>query len=98
MPQALLSLLTLIVGFFLTIPVWEASKPLLQWFLDHYGHTFPGLESWLVALTPFMVYLVVVLVLFTLLQGLLLFCRQTFEEWTFRRWQRTVGGRPRGGR
>lgn len=49
-------------------------------------------------LSPVMVYLVVVFVLFTVLQGTLIFCRQTLEEWMFNRWQRRIDGRRHGGR
>ena len=99
MAQMFLSVFILIAGLFLAVPVWEASKPLLYWFLTSYGASIPGgLREWMVMASPVMVYLVVVFVLFTVLQGTLIFCRQTLEEWMFNRWQRRIDGRRHGGR
>jgi len=96
MAQMFLFLFILIAGLFVSVPAWEASKPLLHWFLTSYGASIPGgLREWMVMASPVMVYLVVVFVLFTVLQGILIFCRQTLEEWMFNRWQRKINGRNR---
>ena len=87
----------LIAGLFLAVPTWEFFKPFLQWFVDRYHMSMPGgVQTWIVALSPVMVYFFVVALLLTVFQGILLpFFQQNLEEWIFRRWQRTVNGRNR---
>ena len=93
-------LVALVGGLYLTVPLWESVKPLVQQFLHAYQHSLgPGMTGFLDLVSPLALYALVVALIVGVLEGVLFpMLRQFFAEWSFGRMKERLGKPSEGGR
>lgn len=86
-------LVALVGGLYLTVPLWEDVKPLVDQFLRAYQHSLgPGMTGFLDLVSPLALYALVVALIVGVLEGLLFpMIRQFFAEWSFGRMKERLG-------